>query len=385
MKSLTSLLLLALLQPLVNLLPAVQAAPYSIAENIVGEGFYSAFDWQAISDPTHGRVRYVDQGTSLNLNLTYASGNRFILRTDSRSLLSPSGPGRNSVRIQSKRAYTRHVAVTSFFVAFPLPHSTRTRFTIYPTFLHARWYIHMYILPPGRSPSTSPASPLPFSSSVVDARAYPGFDVHHMPQGCGTWPAIWETAVSNWPYGGEVDIVEGVNDQAPNAATLHTGPGCSMPSSGRPMTGTAGQLDCNAFINSNAGCGVKFPSSNSYGPEFNRNGGGWYAMERTDAFIKVWFWPRNSGSVPEDVRHGRGQINTDSWGTPTAYFPNTQCDITRHFSANNIIINITLCGDWAGNVFSQSGCPGTCVDYVNNNPGAFEKAFFDMGAVRIYV
>ncbi|KAG2017370.1 glycosyl hydrolase family 16 [Coprinopsis cinerea AmutBmut pab1-1] len=322
MKSLTSLLLLALLQPLVNLLPAVQAAPYSIAENIVGEGFYSAFDWQAISDPTHGRVRYVDQGTSLNLNLTYASGNRFILRTDSRSLLSPSGPGRNSVRIQSKRAYTRHVAV---------------------------------------------------------------FDVHHMPQGCGTWPAIWETAVSNWPYGGEVDIVEGVNDQAPNAATLHTGPGCSMPSSGRPMTGTAGQLDCNAFINSNAGCGVKFPSSNSYGPEFNRNGGGWYAMERTDAFIKVWFWPRNSGSVPEDVRHGRGQINTDSWGTPTAYFPNTQCDITRHFSANNIIINITLCGDWAGNVFSQSGCPGTCVDYVNNNPGAFEKAFFDMGAVRIYV
>jgi len=37
-----------------------------------------------------------------------------------------------------------------------------------------------------------------------------------------TWPAIWETKESNWPAGGEVDILEGVNDQGPNAATLHT-------------------------------------------------------------------------------------------------------------------------------------------------------------------
>jgi hypothetical protein len=51
-----------------------------------------------------------------------------------------------------------------------------------------------------------------------------------------TWPAVWEVG-DNWPYGGEVDIVEGVNDQAPNRATLHTGPGCTMPSSGRDQTG----------------------------------------------------------------------------------------------------------------------------------------------------
>lgn len=62
------------------------------------------------------------------------------------------------------------------------------------------------------------------------------FDVRHMPQGCGTWPAAWETDEGAWPTNGEIDILEGANDRGPNAATLHTGPGCSMPDS-RPMFG----------------------------------------------------------------------------------------------------------------------------------------------------
>jgi hypothetical protein len=62
------------------------------------------------------------------------------------------------------------------------------------------------------------------------------FDIKHMPQGCATWPAAWETGESNWPNLGEVDIIEGVNDNAPNAATLHTSSGCTMPAQ-RSMTG----------------------------------------------------------------------------------------------------------------------------------------------------
>lgn len=44
---------------------------------------------------------YVDQPTAQAQNLTFASGNTFIMRADFTSTLNPSGPGRNSVRIQS--------------------------------------------------------------------------------------------------------------------------------------------------------------------------------------------------------------------------------------------------------------------------------------------
>ena len=76
---------------------------------------------------------------------------------------------------------------------------------------------------------------------------------------------------------------------------------------------TSGQLDCNALVNSNTGCGVRFSAWNSFGPSFNDNGGGWFAMERNNNFIKVWFWPRNSGSVPSDMRNGAQSINTGNW------------------------------------------------------------------------
>ena len=80
------------------------------------------------------------------------------------------------------------------------------------------------------------------------------------------------------------------------------------------MTGTAGNNDCQG----NNGCGVQARSSvDSYGPSFNGNGGGWYAMERNNNFIKVWFWPRNSGSVPNDVKNPGGTVNTDNWVSST--------------------------------------------------------------------
>ena len=62
-----------------------------------------------------------------------------------------------------------------------------------------------------------------------------------MPQGCATWPAVWEVREDGWPQYGEVDIVEGVNDVSPNRAALHTTSNCTMPA-GVPMTGCASTI-----------------------------------------------------------------------------------------------------------------------------------------------
>ncbi len=52
--------------------------------------------------------------------------------------------------------------------------------------------------------------------------------VDHIPAGCGTWPAFWLTDEDHWPYNGEIDIVEGVNDQSNAKTALHTSESCSM-------------------------------------------------------------------------------------------------------------------------------------------------------------
>jgi hypothetical protein len=36
-------------------------------------------------------------------------------------------------------------------------------------------------------------------------------------------------------------------------------------------------------------------------------------MERTIRYIKVWFWARDNGSVPDDVQNGASEVNTDNW------------------------------------------------------------------------
>ena len=87
------------------------AATYDIEDSYVGSGFLGGFVHEAISDPTHGRVKYVDQTTALAKNLTFASDSTFIIRADSTTTLSASGPGRNSVRVRSRKTYTTHVAM----------------------------------------------------------------------------------------------------------------------------------------------------------------------------------------------------------------------------------------------------------------------------------
>ncbi|KAJ6478065.1 glycoside hydrolase family 16 protein [Mycena vitilis] len=189
------------------------------------------------------------------------------------------------------------------------------------------------------------------------------FDILHMPEGCG-----WETNEAKWPAGGEVDILEGVNDQGTDQVTLHTSPGF-----------TSLQLDCDVSVNFNTGCGVRAKEAPSYGPSLNAHRGGWYAIERTNKFISVWFWSRNAAHVPVEVKAGHAIINTHNWGIPAAHFPDTSCNLREFFDANNIIINLTLC-----TVYAASGCPSSCNDFVDNNPAALANAYFQFNSISIY-
>ena len=131
---------------------------------------------------------------------------------------------------------------------------------------------------------------------------------------------------------------------------------------GAQQTGSAVGTDCDVYTTGNSGCSTLSSDGTSYGPTFNANGGGFYAMERSNAGVKVWFWPRGSGATPSDVASGAASVNTDNWGTPFADFPSTSCDMASHFGPHNVVINLTFCGDWAGiaSIFNGDGCPGDC-------------------------
>jgi hypothetical protein len=106
-------------------------------------------------------------------------------------------------------------------------------------------------------------------------------------------------------------------------------------------------------------------------------------MEWRTAGIRIWFFER--ADIPSDITSGSPDPST--WGTATADFPSTECNIDDHFSNGKIIINIELCGTWAGSTAIYStefGCEGTCSNFVGNNPSAFSNAFWEFKSIKVY-
>ncbi|KAH9931633.1 concanavalin A-like lectin/glucanase domain-containing protein [Epithele typhae] len=210
------------------------------------------------------------------------------------------------------------------------------------------------------------------------------FDVTHLPYGCSVWPAFWTKGI-NWPAGGEIDIVEGVNLMTANQMALHSDSGCSS-SSSATMSGTVGSVtDC-----SNAsGCIIEESQSSSYGEAFANAGGGVWATEYSTDGIKIWFWSRDN--VPTTISAAGSSIDTSSWGTPSANWPASSCNVSEYFSGQQLILDITLCGDWAG---SASVYKATCggdgsatacyINNVINTPTNYTNAYFEINYIKIF-
>jgi len=212
------------------------------------------------------------------------------------------------------------------------------------------------------------------------------FDAVHLPYGCSVWPSFWSKGF-DWPRQGEIDIVEGINLQSSNQMALHTFAGCSA-SSGTDQTGITGDLNCNSTTGS--GCTVGEKAQNSFGAGFASSGGGVWATQFDASGIFIWFW--NRANIPASITTAADSIDISAWGPPSAAYPAAGCNIGEFFGAQQLVIDITLCGDWAGvpSIYqptcggdgSASGC------YVNSviNAGSphFDTAYFEISYVKAF-
>ncbi|KAF8892226.1 concanavalin A-like lectin/glucanase domain-containing protein [Infundibulicybe gibba] len=196
-------------------------------------------------------------------------------------------------------------------------------------------------------------------------------DFWAMPHGCSVWPAWWSVG-PNWPNAGEIDILEGVHNQPTNQYTIHSGTSgnCTLSTDGLKLATTTMHDQCASKPDDNRGCGFLDTDTRSYGSGFNSVSGGW---------IKMWHFARNE--IPDDITSKKP--NPDSWKTPVAVFSSKSCDMPSHFFDHSLIIDTTICGDWAGPTYTQNGCPGTCADAVAD-PKNFASAKWKINYIAVY-
>ncbi|EST09140.1 Concanavalin A-like lectin/glucanase, subgroup [Kalmanozyma brasiliensis GHG001] len=225
-------------------------------------------------------------------------------------------------------------------------------------------------------------------------------DAEHMPVGCGIWPAWWSTPTNpagGWPNGGEIDIIEGVNDYSYNTYSVHTTGGCNVPQNpnmkGKFTLQDWRATNCASDVTGNQGCGVTSTTNGDFGVNYNNNGGGVHVMYWSESDgISTYFFPK--GSVPNDI--STGSPDPSNWGQPQAHWPATNCNIGNYFYNHVVVFTNTVCGDWAGsgdvwwnamNGQSQSCAAKTgqssCQAYLNSNPD-FSQAYWTINSLKIY-
>ncbi|GAA6062618.1 hypothetical protein JCM10212_002212 [Sporobolomyces blumeae] len=249
--------------------------------------------------------------------------------------------------------------------------------------------------------STTPYQAVRDSVRLVSKQTFSGgglfvFDVKNIPAAQGAWPALWFTG-SNWPQQGEIDIVEGVHETSMNALSTHTSAGCTMGTTGfygTFMMQGSERTNCDATTTNSQGCGVRSKSKVSYGPAFNKKGGGVYALQWSSSGIRIYFWSRNS--IPSDVKSGHPKPSS-KWGQPHFYVAKSQCHPFKRFSDLHLVLNTNLCGTWADGVWGtslsyagQSQSPASitgtnsCQQWVQNNGHAFKNAYWAINSIKIY-
>eukprot|EP01084_Bolivina_argentea_P032750 60641_1 len=296
-------------------------ATWQLDTQYQGDTFFNDWDFFTGSDPTHGFVNYTDRN--------YATAKGYISHSSSATNVYigcdhttvAQNSGRNSVRISTKK----------------------------------RWNTGLFII-----------------------------ELTHMPQGCGTWPAWWLLGDCAWPQCGEIDVIEGVNDNVNDQTSLHTSNGCDFSGININASTNMNGLNCYTdYATNNDGCSFTI-GDNSYGSALNSVGGGVYALEWTKNGLSSWWWKMSD--VPSNVKSMNP--NPTTWGLPYANWPfGSWCPSTK-LKDMYIIFDLTFCGDWAGGVWgsycSNQVKDSSCQHYVQNNPSSFVNAYWIIDYVRVF-
>ncbi|TCD65821.1 hypothetical protein EIP91_002171 [Steccherinum ochraceum] len=304
------------------LLCAVASAQYSMVKEFAGQTFFD--DWNFydnFDNLTNGNVNYLSAKDAASQQLAYInSRGNAIMKVDNTTTVK-FPDRRNSIRINSKERYT----IGTLWVA----------------------------------------------------------DMLHAPFGCSVWPAFWSSAPT-WPQGGEIDVFEGVNQETRAHMGLHTAPGCSHTNTTLQSSTVINSTDCSIYANSNEGCIITNPTTNSYGAPFASAGGGVFVTEFAPTGISVWFFTRSS--IPDALQGNASTIDPATLGTPVATWTADGCDVTEFFEPQSLIFDISLCGDYAGSSTSfYQTCTGICYqDWVLGDPSNFDTAYFEVQHVRVY-
>ncbi|KAK1252871.1 hypothetical protein MKX08_004058 [Trichoderma sp. CBMAI-0020] len=298
---------------------------YFLDTSYAGEALLSGFNWFDGVDPSHGFVAYQNRQNAEQMGLYSIDHNSGVVRigVDSTRRYSTLDRGRPSIRIESKETYEHGLFIADF--------------------------------------------------------------LHMPPSHCGLWPAFWSYG-DNWPYDGEIDIIEGVNMAHNNIISAHTADGCTQDSSINGLY-SGQQLNTQCAVGTdNIGCGFN-PSPDdvsSYGDGFNAAHGGVYAMEWNEEHIRIWHFAR--GSIPRDIENK--EPDPERWGQPVAIFGGSSCDVDTYFKNMRLVLNINFCGDYGNAVWGKTDTCNqfapTCAEYVAENPEAFANAFWDVRYIDAY-
>lgn len=218
------------------------------------------------------------------------------------------------------------------------------------------------------------------------------FDVTNMPVGCATWPALWTCDGVNWPVNGEIDVMEGIgftsNGRQANLMSVHLNETSHLSTPDGSYTGEMTSNDCKTSYGlGNTGCSFRDRNENgvSWGLDFNAANGGIWALQFGDGQgVKVWFWGRHSGRIPTELsfRHRAPSLLTPSqWGKPMANFQSKAID--RQILAQQIIMDITIGGDWAGHVAMDDDC-GDDVTAAIAKGSNYDDAVFVFNGIDVY-